>query len=197
MPLGLGDVLPDARRSTLLRGTVNDLSPELSLLIQCVHARKHGWPRLEWIAAIAHTIARHPDLDWDSVVRAAEQHRATTSLGMGLVLARDLAGAPVPGELFEQRWMTRRTRAACRDVCGQLFVGDGRPLDASATVRLHFRNRSARDRISYVADLVHPSERDLAFVHLPPRLSFLYYGVRPVRLVVEHTALRRLRRQRR
>lgn len=189
VPLSLEDVLPHARAVSLLGSAVTGLSPEYSLLVQCVHGAKHAWSRLEWVCALAHTVDRSREMDWDTVRRQAEAAGARRALDLGLVLASRLGGASVPVEVL--RPAARRAGTVAAEV-GAWTVRDqlGAPEEGVtlADVRLRLRSRSVGDRVRYCLYLVHPSEKDLAAVRLPGWLFSLYYVVRPVRIASEYAA---------
>jgi SAM-dependent methyltransferase len=50
---------------------------------------------------------------------------------------------------------------------------------------MRFRAASAEERLRYFLFLRHPTEKDLGFLRLPKRLSFLYFLVRPLRVLSE------------
>jgi SAM-dependent methyltransferase len=62
--------------------------------------------------------------------------------------------------------------------------------DAVTRYSLRFRTGSARQRIRYLLFLRHPTEKDRAFLALPGRLSFLYFLVRPLRVIYDHAPRR-------
>lgn len=191
-PLAFEDVRPLCRRLPLLDSTVLDLSPEHAVLVLCVHGSKHAWTRLEWICAVAHLISRNPALDWAWVMTEAEARSASRALALGLVLAAELGGASVPQAVIGTRDVAR-IRPLSHDIRAQLFREPGTRRDFVRNVSLRLRSRSWGDRLRYTLHLRHPTEKDLHFLRLPPRLSFLYYAVRPVRAAVERTPVGRMR----
>lgn len=188
--LAFEDVVARCREATLLGTTVADLSAEDSVLLQCVHGSKHAWTRLEWVSALAHTIDRTPALDWDSVARHARRHRATPALALGLSLARRVGGVDVPAEVLTPQ-AARRAHPVADEVSTRWFRSAAEESRFD-NLRLRLRARSVSDRLRYCVRLARPSEKDLVFVRLPPALAPLYYAVRPVRVALEHTSLRRV-----
>jgi Uncharacterised nucleotidyltransferase len=71
------------------------LSPEDELILICIHGAKHFWEQLSYIADVAAFIARQ-ELDWERVESAAEEVGGERMLYVGLRLAADLLGAPLP-----------------------------------------------------------------------------------------------------
>ncbi len=77
------------------------LSPEDELLLICVHGAKHFWEQLSYVADVAAFVSRQ-ELDWKRVLAAAEEVRAERMLSVGLRLAADLLGTPLPANIAAQ-----------------------------------------------------------------------------------------------
>jgi len=74
------------------------LSPEDELILICIHGAKHFWEQLSYIADVAAFVSRQ-QLDWERVELAAEEVGGECMLYVGLRLAADLLGAPLPGKI--------------------------------------------------------------------------------------------------
>ena len=186
VPLRIDRLLPHIRPFPLLDSSVPCLCPEQFLLALCVHGGKHAWERFEWIAGVAHLIARHPDLDWGRVAAEAEELGATHSLALGLSLAVSAAGAPVPEAAMAAVGSARVTSLAI-GMEEALFHDPPQSAGAVARYSMRFRAATAQEKLRYLLFLRHPTEKDLAFLRLPKRLSFLYFLVRPLRVLSEHS----------
>jgi Uncharacterised nucleotidyltransferase len=77
------------------------LCPEDELILICVHGAKHFWERLIYVADVAAFVCVQK-LDWALVESAAEEVGAKRMLYVGLQLAADLLGAPLPESLQAQ-----------------------------------------------------------------------------------------------
>ena len=62
--LGLDWVWPQRRTALLAGAEVPDMSPEITLLVLCMHGSKHMWSRLIWICDVAQLLVSSPGLDW-------------------------------------------------------------------------------------------------------------------------------------
>jgi len=71
------------------------LSPEDELILICIHGAKHLWEKLSYIADVAAFLSRQ-ELDWGRVKSAAEEVGSERMLCVGLRLAEDVLGAPLP-----------------------------------------------------------------------------------------------------
>jgi SAM-dependent methyltransferase len=187
-PLTVEDLLPGTRPFPLLDTSVLCLSPEQFLLVLCVHGSKHAWERLEWVCSVAHLIGRHPDLDWERLAAEAKALRAGRSVALGLALAVGVAGAPVPDNAMRAIGTHAVARLAS-DIEAGLFKLP-RSTDAVLRYSLRFRAHTVEDRVRYFLFLRHPTEKDREFLKLPKSLSFLYFLVRPLRVVYEHAPRR-------
>jgi len=85
------------------------LAPTDLLLILAVHGAKHLWERLLWICDIAQVIEHTPDLDFDALLRDASARGVERMTALGLSLARDVMGAPLPREV--ETWLTEQPQA--------------------------------------------------------------------------------------
>jgi len=71
------------------------LSPEDELILICIHAAKHFWERLSYIADVAAFVSKQ-ELDWRCVKLAAGEVGGERMLFVALRLAADVLGAPLP-----------------------------------------------------------------------------------------------------
>lgn len=176
--------------------TVFNLSSEDLLLILCAHGVKHYWERLIWICDIAELVRARPQMDWGRVMEQARRLRSERTLYLSLHLASDLLGATLPTEILSRiqadpmvpslaaqvrTWLFREPSGSPEASDPSVF-----PLSEKALFRLRVRER-LRDRVPYFLQRLHrlltPNERDRALLPLPTSLSFLYYLLRPLRLM--------------
>jgi hypothetical protein len=64
-------------------------------MLICIHGAKHFWEQLSYIADVAAFVTRQ-ELDWGRVMAAAAEVGGERMLYVGLRLAADLLGAPLP-----------------------------------------------------------------------------------------------------
>ena len=164
------------------------LPPEDTLLILCVHGAKHLWERLGWICDIAELIRLHRELDWRWVMEQSRTMGGERMFYLGLFLARDLLGAPLPREVVQRLEADPVVRELAGQVREHLFLGrDGSPgLLESCLFHLKAMER-LQDQMRYCVRLaLTPTSGDWAFVPLPAYLSLLYYLLRPIRLAFKY-----------
>lgn len=165
------------------------LAPEDLLLFLCVHGSRHLWLRLQWICDIAQLLRRAPSLDWELTLTQARRAGGQRMLLLGVVLAHDLLGAPLPPEIVQQARRDPRTMALARQVHWRLFEG---PLQRFKPWKdVQFRAQlidRVRDRLLYAASiwlklLLTPTADDWNCLPLPRALFPLYYVLHPFRVV--------------
>ena len=179
-----------ARHTVLGGDAVRTLGLEDLLVFLCAHGAKHEWSQLLWVCDVAGLLCRHPNLDGARVLSRAADAKSLQMLRLGLVLASRLFHAPLSPDLL----------SACRDVPAVERLAD-------QVVALAFRDGegvrrlSERLRFQYVVHddwharrsnllqvlrlAVTPSTKDRTFVSLPEGWGFLYYLLRPLRIVHE------------
>jgi len=178
------DLLVRAGHVSLGGAEVQCLSGEDSLLVLCLHAAKHLWTRLIWIADIAESL-RTPELDCVLVVRRARAMGIARIVGVSCWLAERLLGAPIPAaarELAErdyevtklgEEYATRLARSATYNFESSEYFRQVRKL----------RERSS-DRWRYFWRLAWtPGPGEIAAVALPEIFFPLYRVVRIGRLL--------------
>jgi len=197
---GIADTLDDVAGELVAAEVaglaVRTLSPTALLFYLCVHGATHRWCRIEWICDVAEMLRRETPIDWDRLRQRARSHGAERMLGLGVLLACDLLGAPLPAELAH---LARRgaVRSLARAVYRHLPDENPDPNPGLKLAPFHLAMRERlRDRTRYAATVLFaPSPLDLEAVPLPPVLYPLYFAVRPFRLAVSHAGhvLRRRR----
>jgi hypothetical protein len=169
---------------------INALAPEDLLLSLCVHGAKHLWERLSWITDIAQLLAVHPDLNWPSLLERARRTGTERMLLLGLHVARELLGAPLPTDVEARLEADPEIVPLARQIYAGLFAGgagaeagnDASGISGYFIFQLRARRR-LRDKFNYCRYVISPTEEDLTLLSLPAPLSFVYYLLRPLRMI--------------
>jgi hypothetical protein len=157
---------------------------------------KDGHPQLAKVCDVAELVRRLGALNWTEALRQAKKRGGRRTLLFGMGLAGRLLKSALPHEVVTA--LERESRL-CRIIehrSEKLFQVAGAPAFVqmpSQELQQVLRER-LRDKISiYYSDHVRgaiiPCELDERLVRLPGRLSFLYYLVRPIRLLVKYGSL--------
>jgi hypothetical protein len=184
-PLDLQQAEEPLGRVSLLGKEVRTFSSEQLLLILCAHGAKHVWVSLGWICDLAELIRVHPAMDWAAVLAQARALRSERMLLLGLLLARELLEAAVPEEIVRRAQADGTVRILVDEVSRRLFRESAELPGGWESGLFYVRSRERLgDGIRFALTLaVVPHFADWAHVRLPQSLSFLYYLVRPIRLL--------------
>jgi hypothetical protein len=166
-------------------GEVKSLSPEELLLALCVHGTKHLWERLAWICDVAELVNSQAQLDWDFVFKLAEASHTERMLRLGLRLAFELLEAELPEGARRQIHSDETVARLASKVVGRLFDGaEYEPAGLVQSINFNLRARQRlREKLQYFGFIFKPTDGDLASVSLPSGLTFVYYLLRPLRLL--------------
>lgn len=160
-------------------------APEDLLLALCIHGSKHMWERLAWVCDIAGLVDLYPELDWKQVIAQARATGSERMLFLGLRLAADLLGAKVPDEVKNALASDPLVSQLSRDIVRHFLTLEPNPTGMMGYFLFQLRARRRwRDKFNYLRFVLTPTEEDLVRVRLPAPLTFLYYLVRPIRMVV-------------
>jgi hypothetical protein len=167
---------------------VRTLSPADLLLVLCAHGAKHLWICLGWISDIARLLQSQGEMDWPQIQRQARELGVERMLHLGLFLAADLLGAPLPQQIYAGIQADGAIRALAGCVYRQLGRREMRGPNGLQSSLFHFRVRERlQDGIRYSLSLaLAPTVADWTALSLPGGCSFLYYLLRPVRLAVKY-----------
>jgi hypothetical protein len=173
---------------------VATLSREDLLLALCIQLARDAWAdknRLIKLVDVAEIVRELPAASWPALLHEAREARAEGMLVFALRLSQELFGTDLPIGVVES--MDRRgSVSALATTTARHFLRPGIATGEPDAVRFDPELRRQlcdgslyrRQRVrSFVSRALVPSERDRAVVHLPRLVSFLYYGIRPVRLV--------------
>jgi hypothetical protein len=177
------------REAVVLNGTsVHSFAAQDLLLVLCVHGYKHFWERLAWICDIAQIIKTRPDIDWEALLLQAKSTGIERILYLGLTLAGDLLGAPLPANVAELVRRDSTTQKLAAQACDNLFPSASycRPAPLQMLSYHAAMRERCSDRIGMaVRAAITPTWKDWSALPLPAPLFPLYYVVRPFRLLAE------------
>jgi len=178
------DLLARAGRIEVCGAEIPCLSPEDSLPVLCVHAAKHLWTRLIWVADIAESL-RVPGIDFAVVVARARALGIARILGVSFWLARTLLGATIDSPALELIEHDSEVRSLGQQCVARMARAETYDFESSDYFRQVLRLRERwSDRGQYLWRLVWtPGPGDVAAVALPEGLFPLYRVVRIGRLL--------------
>lgn len=178
-----GAVLARSRRVSIGGKELPTLAPEDLLIALCIHGANHQWARLSWIGDIVRLIEAHAGLDWDAVEREATTADCRHLVDLGLALAGELGAPPVPTGILTRARESSTCQDLMRRVHSVLWLDFQRTpvtmtqFQLAAMPRIYDRARSVW-RLA-----VTPTRSDWGTLTTPRGWYFLYYLVRPLRLI--------------
>lgn len=174
---------------TLVGTTVLHLPPEETLLLLCVNATRHVTRIfLSNLNDILAQVQAHPGLDWSQLIEQARRMRCERMLYTALLLVHDLWGIPFPLKVWHAVMWRFRLRRPVNLLFHSLFRN---PAEHSVIEQFLYRfllAGSRQERFDQLRLILEPSQKDLQTFPLPAALSFLYYFLRPLRLVKSYLA---------
>ena len=187
-PLKLADILDELNSVSILGTSLPCLQQETLLIVLCMHGCKDVWKQLKWICDIAQLISLSPHLDWEKVWQRAEKLASRRRLFLGLLLANQLFDTPLPETVLQKINSDSKIQVFAQSILQRLFTSDD--FSVFDKVFLWFICDSLTDTVrqyfKYLGYLIRPNPRDLDLVYLPVWLYFLYYFIRPVRLIWQY-----------
>jgi Uncharacterised nucleotidyltransferase len=185
-----------AHRRSVRVGTrdVPTLGNEATLLFFLLHGIKHDWNSLAWLTDVAEFVRREPTLDWAAVMAWSAKPGPRRMVDVGLSLAHELLGAPVPEALLNRAAADSVVAALVRVITSRLLtpLSVGPPsLTERSVGLLYFRAMQLqRDRLRFLHDVaLRPTPLEWRALPLPPALAPLHYLTRPVRLLWKHATV--------
>jgi hypothetical protein len=164
--------------------TIKTLAPEDLLLSLCVHGAKHLWERLSWIADIAQLLDVYTNLNWERLLERARRTGCERMLLLGLFVAHDLLGAKLPAQVETQCSLDPEIAHLAGQIYSRLFAEGSEASGMSGYFIFQLKaRRRLRDKFNYCRYVVSPTEEDLTLLSLPASLSFVYYLLRPLRML--------------
>ena len=99
------------------------LSIEDELILICIHAAKHTWERLAWVADVAALISNNPSLNWQSATSAAAEVGAERMLRVGIWLAANVLELPLAQQVAGYVNSDSTAVKLAKEIAGRLAEG--------------------------------------------------------------------------
>ena len=164
---------------------VKTFATEDLLFSLCVHGSRHLWQRLAWICDIDRIIATQTNIDWPRLIERAREAKAERMFLLGPALAANLLGTPVPDTVAETITRDSKIDSIVTEIRARIFDGTEQvPAGLGTIFRYNYRIRSDwRSRLRYCRHMLDPTDSDVESIRLSRPLHFVYYLLRPFRLL--------------
>jgi len=166
-----------SRTTTFGAQEIRSLCPEDLMLVLCLHAAKHGWVQLSWLADIA-VLAQRP-IDWNEINQRCEALGVRRIVGLTLALCHRLWKTE-PGRFQADR----QSAALLNEQLEMLAAGKEFESESMRYFRRMLQARERRsDQVRFIWRLATtPSLGEWSSFRLPLPFSPLYRAVRVFRL---------------
>jgi len=165
--------------------SVNTLNLEDLLVYLCIHGSKHAWERLEWINDI-HMLIDNNAIDWEKVLKSAEEMDAFISLYLGLHLAKTFYAIVLPSYINEEL-QNEKIKLLVQEVI--YFLNSDLINSANYTLykklnwfQAQLISSKKKKLQHYISRYLKVTRNDYLFLPLPSYLIWLYYFIKPFRI---------------
>lgn len=187
----------------LMGQSIQTFSPETALVVQCLNVAKEPWKRsFKQICDVAQIIQAYPKLNWNTALELSADLRSQRLFLIGVEVTAQLLGVPLPE-------FVREKLAGNDSSHQQVFESDRAPTGVLKTSWSEYTNQlntldQARDGIfatgfyplitllAILTTITSINDRDRELLPLPSWLFFLYYVLRPIRLLIQYVFARKL-----
>jgi hypothetical protein len=154
----------------------------------CVHGARHLWERLSWVTDLAAVISATDEIRWTELLAMAKRTQTERILLVGLQLAKGLLNTQLPREIStaidDDAMVATLVETLTKRICAPEADNSFRQ---TFTCNLQLR-REWSARLRYCRFAMSPTEGELELMSVPRGFSFLYYAMRPWRLLATRGA---------
>ncbi len=206
-PLGNGDLtlfgdLPQLWNRlitiTIAGKEIQTFSHSDLLIYLCMNGFKDGWEILRSVCDVAGILQRQAEhLEWDYILSETRKLKTDRIIGFGLLLAHQLLEAPLPDDVLTHIKRDRSTTWLVDRICRKFMyefetLKSRNPIEALILKWVGLKYTSARRK--YVLGSIERvikfslaiNYRDTDVIQLPKPLHFLYYLIRPLRIIRDY-----------
>jgi hypothetical protein len=170
---------------------IKTLANEALLVYLCIHGSKHAWERLEWINDI-HMLLLHVDIHWPKVIKIAKEMDADISLYLGLYIVKNIFNVALPNDI-DNKINTLYIEDLANDV--YKFINNNLLNDESYMSYQQIKlfqskllNTYKKKFDHFLFHYVFITKNDYLAFPLPPYLTWLYYVIKPFRIIFKQIA---------
>jgi Uncharacterised nucleotidyltransferase len=160
------------------------LSPENTILFICLHGAKHGWNQLKWIVDLAYLYQSISDDTLLEILARVKLNGFYRQVCLGLLLAENLVDARLPSKVHVIIESDPHAKFLASRVMANI-INDTFTTSPISNYWFYLQTRERwQDRLHYIIDILFvPKTPDWLAISLPDKLYFLYYLIRPFRLL--------------
>lgn len=153
------------------------------LMTLCVHGARHLWERLSWVTDLAAVISATDEIRGTELLAIAKRTQTERILLVGLQLAKELLHARLPPEISKAIAADARV-ASVVETLTRRIRGPEADNSFRQTFKCNLQMRSGWSaRLRYCGFAISPTDGELELMSVPRGFNFLYYALRPWRLL--------------
>lgn len=185
-PLRFNDLWRNRQTVRLGGADMASLSLEHTILLLCAHGAVHAWFRLFWLNDIARIVIKNHSIDWNMLMRHAEQLGISRMVAEGAILANQLLGSPLPEPISA---FAKKDKRLQRLVTTSLYLikyqgktpySPNMPAYWHSKYNLFMLRSDLKYKLGFCFAHINATFSDWDRVPLPDALFPLYYLVRPI-----------------
>ena len=173
---------------------IKTMNTESLIFLLCIHGAQHAWAQINWICDLAELIKRREDIEWGRIIEHSRGLGIHRMVSCGFLLTAWILEVKLQEEVLRHIKAAPLVQSIGGQVVRKLFQenGDGAGRFEREIFYLRIMERPA-DKARYCFYLaIPPTHAEWSMLPLSKPLHFLYYFIRPLRLVGKY-ALRPLR----
>ncbi len=180
------DYLWKNRQNIAIAGKqVAQFEPETLFIYLCFHACKHHWAEFKWVCDVSEFIQAHPQLNWEIVNKKAKKWGCDRAIDIGLLLVHNLLNLELPENILLKINQDAAAKCLVKEVVDSIFTREFTDMEEHMFI-VKSRER-LQDQIHCLSHFIFaPTAKEWNYVALPKSISFLYYLIRPYRLLSEY-----------
>ncbi|MBE9209858.1 nucleotidyltransferase family protein [Nostoc sp. LEGE 06077] len=177
----------DTKLISFIGKQILSFSAENLIIILCSQGGKDCWLWLNRICDLAEVLRSHSDVNWEKIWQLAIKLKMTRMLLLGLSLAHNVLEAQLPEFILQKIDSNALVKNLTAEIILQLTcnLSNAAPNSQLKSLLFHLKLiEHPGDKIIYCYEqIIVPTIADKSFIRLPKYLSFLYYFVRPIRMI--------------
>ena len=157
-------------------------NPELYLLYLSIHGAKHFWNRMGWIQDID-TLIRDTKCDINKSLSLTSDKSAKAMIILALYISKNIFNTPVSDELIN--YINRKKLIRFEKFIYKNWQSKQNQFIKCCEMVMFLE--TFQQKISYIFYIIFkPTPNEYNWIHLPLSLRYLYYILRPVRLIFKY-----------
>ena len=173
---------------TINTKSIKTLSLEIMIVYLCLHGSKHLWERIEWIVDID-KLLKVGIFDWNFILKISKELKVYNMFLLGISLSDELFDSNIPAEVRNHYLTNNKVQNLKFKMINLLNSNFMHEEKEKKIMILKFKYimqmfDSKVEPLKYIISIIFkPTHYDIYFINIPSTFSFLYYLVRPIRII--------------